>query len=222
MLPPMAPAPPVTTATRLTAAPDGPRRSRLELSGLELSGLDLAARAAAFAPASWPNTRASVSPPPCSIRWPQTRLTAPAAYSPGTGWPSGRSTWARSSCCGPPVVPAMPGQVSMAYRRLRSSGTSVSADRPNRSSRPARAAALYSSRVPASTAGSTPMLPGQVGRAGRGLDPAAGHFGRVVRAPGVVVRRAEQPVQRAGQPGCLVEDGPAGQRAAGSGCAAGN
>ena len=54
MLPPMAPAPPVTTATRLTGGTG--------------TACGRAARAAAFAPASRPNTRASVSPPPCSIR----------------------------------------------------------------------------------------------------------------------------------------------------------
>jgi hypothetical protein len=55
-------------------APNGPGHA---LAADEVAAS--AARRAASVPAIRPNTMASVSPPPCSMRCPQVRLTAPAA-----------------------------------------------------------------------------------------------------------------------------------------------
>ena len=94
---------------------------------------------AASAPAMRPKTIASVSPPPCSVRWPQTEPAAPAAYRPGRARRPRRRTRARASRRGPPEAVATPGVMAIAYSGGRAA-TSVWGARPNSSSRPAATA----------------------------------------------------------------------------------
>ena len=63
----------------------------------------------------------------------------------------------------------------------------------------------------ASVPGSRPVFAASSAGTGRADDPAAGYLGGVIGAPGVLVRRSEQAVQRPGEARRLVEDGPAGQ-----------
>ena len=129
--------------------------------------------AAAPTPASRPNTIASVRPPPCSVRCPQIEPAAPAANSPGIGWPSRSSTRARASRRGPPEAVATPGHIGIAY----SGGTieaSVCGARPNSSSRPRSTARAYSARVAGSAGGSSPMAAASpAGLSPRLIHPAA-------------------------------------------------
>ena len=57
---------------------------------------------------------ASVAPGPGYPSAVQNAATLPAAYSPGTGLPSARSTCPSVSVTGPPLVPIVPASTSTA------------------------------------------------------------------------------------------------------------
>ena len=83
------------------------------LPGIQIAGVDAhpqADRAAASWPASVPKTRAgpSVDPLPGQPSPRKEAIAFPAAHSPGTGAPSGRSTRPQPSVAGPPLVPDNP------------------------------------------------------------------------------------------------------------------
>ena len=199
----MAPAPPVTTATRVIRA--APARAAASAPALRASRRRFRARALRRRPSRRSGRRRARSgvPRPGSPRPPR-RARGPAGHPVAAPGPARRDAgrrWCRRC----------PARSRSRTARLVSSGTRVSGTGRKARPGPPGPQALYSARVASEDGGLDAHLLRQFRGAVRATDPAPVYLRRVVGAPRVVVGRPEQAVQRASPPGRLVEHRPAGQ-----------